>query len=59
MPIGPGKRQVMITLPEEKLRDFKVKAAKADMTLSQFLSSAGSIIEPEQITKNVDNRGVV
>lgn len=55
MPIAEGNKRVVITLPKEKVIEFKVKAAQADLTFSQFVSKAGSISLEQILTQKPKN----
>lgn len=52
MKIKAKNKPVLITLPPDKLHEFRIKAAKADMTLSQFLTNAGSITQIDQAVQS-------
>jgi len=49
MSISKGKTRVAITVTPDKLKELKIKAAQADLTLSEYLSGAGTIATTRQM----------
>lgn len=57
MTLKQGKKQVTISMPISKLKEFKKLAIDHDMTLSQLLTTAGTITEVEDVKKYLDTGG--
>ncbi len=51
------KKRVSIFLPEEKEKEFKMKAVEAGVSLSQFLETAGTVTSVNQVNKVIDTSG--
>lgn len=58
MAIANNKKRIAISIDEEKARELKKKAVDADMSFSEFLTQAGSQVDPIEMRQQKYSGGI-
>jgi len=51
--------KVTLSIDKDKIKELKIKAINAEMTLSDYLATAGTITPGQEIKKSYQNSGTV